>query len=919
MPSLPPPRTTELFYGGAWHPVSVRETTTVSITRGLSGTGTRAAPASATMLLGNRQREVSVHDPESALYGLGRNTPVRFSVQGGGPHLAFPASGFPVVSTPDHASLGVAGDLDVRVDVAPTSWSLPAALVSRARTTGSQISYLLCLAQNRVPQLLWSPNGTFASRRWVAATAPVPAYHGQRIVLRATLDIDNGAGGCTIRFLYARRLDSPLWLPIGDPVTLSGTTTIFDGTAPLDVGKSDLSLTPDGFSGLPSVSGRIHAVQVYDGAALKVDMRPEKQALPGAGSFTDGAGRVWTLAAGVALSNRHVRLEGEVPAWAPERHPSGNDSVMSIAPAGIMRRLGTGKRPLDDALHRLITASSPIECWLMTDGTQAAAGAPLRGAGSPMRSTKSDSKIAWGKGALAEWLTPVVEIQTGVNSDMSATVASSSAAATGWAVEWVRAGVGNVEFFRFMDRNGPASRLEWTVVTDQPADAVRVVVEEMSTGTPTVLINLTPAGIYDGRPHHIRLQTFVSGGSTFWTLYIDGEIVGGSSYASPTTALSDLRYTSLLAATGSQPISIGYLTYWGTTAPDPEDVYRAGSGFPGETAADRVVRLAGEQGVPLDLDGEAADSEPLGVQRPAKFLDTLETASDADLGYLLERRDARSLLYRTRASLYTQAPVLTLDYSQGVISGELRPVPDDKLTRNDIAVTREDGSTARAVETQGPMSVADPPSGVGRYEDAVTLSLEADAQALQQAWWRVHLGTTPGLRYPRVTIDLANPRAAALAHDILAADTGDLIRLTHLPDEYGPDPVDLIIRGYTEDIGEKVWRITFICDPGTPWRVGIYDDNAHGKYDTDGSQLTSAINATAISISVTTTAGARWTIDPAEMPVPITIGGEEMRATAISGTGLVQTFTVVRSINGVSKTHPAGAPVATARPAVYAL
>ncbi|MFH9728301.1 hypothetical protein ACH4M4_35885 [Streptomyces sp. NPDC017254] len=919
MVSLPPPRTTELYYSGAWHAVSVRESTTVSITRGLTGSGTRAAPASAPMVLGNRAREVSVHDPASALYGLGPNTPIRFAVQGGGPHLDFPASGSPVVSTPDHASLGVAGDLDVRVDVAPTSWAVPAALVSRARTTGSQVSYLLCIAQNRVPQLLWSPNGTVASRRWVAATAPVPAYDGQRIVLRATLDINNGAAGCTIRFLYARRLDSPLWLPIGDPVTLSGTTSVFDGTAPLDIGNSDFSLTPDGFSGLPRVRGRVHAVQVYDNAVLRVDVRPEKQALPGASSFTDDAGRVWTLTAGVTLSNKHVRLEGEVPAWSPQRHPSGNDSVMSITPAGIMRRLGIGKRPLDNALHRAITATAPIECWPLTDGTQATAGAPLIGTGSPMRSSKADSKIAWGKGTLAEWLAPVVEIQNGANSDMSATVAASASAATEWAVEWVRAGGGDVEIVRLMDRNPATSRLEWSIVTDRLGNAARVVVEDINTGTTTLLINVTPINIFDGRPHHIRFQVYVTGGNTLWTLYVDGQVIAGDTYAAATTSLSAIRHTALLGASNSEPVSLGYLTYWGTGSPDPDDVYRAGSGFPGETAGARAVRLAGEQGIPLDLDGEAAASERLGVQRPATFLDTLEVASDADLGYLLERRDARSLLYRTRASLYSQAPAVTLDYSQGVISGELRPVPDDRLTRNDIAVTREGGSTARAVETTGPMSVADPPAGVGQYEDAVTLSLQDDAQALPQAWWRVHLGTTQGLRYPRITINLANPRAAALAHDILAADIGDLIRLTKLPDEYGPDDVDLIIRGYTEEVGDKVWQITFICDPGTPWRVGIYNAAAHAKCDTSGSQLTSGITSSATSFSVTTTAGLPWITTPAEMPISITVGGEEMTVTAITGASSPQTFTVIRSVNGVTKSHTATTPVRVARPAVYAL
>lgn len=346
------------------------------------------------MTLGNRHGEVSAHDPTSALYGkIGRNTPLRFSVDAGGPHLNFPTSGSPLVSTPDHASLGVAGDLDVRIDVAPNSWADTAALVSRHRFTASQVHFVLLVGQNGVLQLLWSPTGTTGAQRYVTATAPVPCYDGQRVVLRATLDINNGSGGCTARFSYARTLDSALWLPIGDPVTQVGTTSVFDGTAPLDLGDSDLSVTPDGLTGLGRVQGRIHGAQVYDGTTLKVDVRPETQAAPGAARFTDDAGRVWTLTGSAALTNRHIRLEGEVPAWPPERHLSGNDSTVTIAPAGIMRRLGIGKRPLDSAIRRYLTAAGPVECWPLTDGAEATSGAPLIGT-APVQ-VLSSSRPAW--------------------------------------------------------------------------------------------------------------------------------------------------------------------------------------------------------------------------------------------------------------------------------------------------------------------------------------------------------------------------------------------------------------------------------------------------------------------------------------------------------------------------------------------
>ncbi|MFG2837023.1 hypothetical protein ACGFYE_18710 [Streptomyces zaomyceticus] len=909
--ALPPPRTTELHYDGAWHPVSVRESTAVEITRGLAGKGTRAEPAAASMTLGNRGGEVSAHDPESALFGkIGRNTPLRFSVDAGGPHLNFPASGVPLVSTPDHASLGVAGDLDVRIDVAPVSWSATAALVSRHRFTGSQVHYVFLVGQDRMLQLLWSPTGSTGVQRYVTATAPVPAYDGQRIVLRATLDINNGSGGCTARFWYARRLDSALWLPIGDPVTQAGTTSIFDGTAPLDIGDSDLSVTPDGLTGLNRVQGRVHAVQVYDGTVLKVDVRPEAQASPGASSFTDGAGRVWTLTGSATLSNRHVRLEGEVPAWPPERHLSGNDSTVTIAPAGIMRRLGIGKRPLDSALRRYLTAAGPVECWPLTDGAEATSGAPLIGT-SPVR-VISTNPPSWAGGELAAWVEPVLNVDT--LAKVVAPAPSSPLMATDWSVDWSFSELDSVLLASVWERS--ASGRTWNLTLDPALGTVRL--DTAILGGGGGFLGSVTAAVYNDLPHHIRLRTSSGGGSAAWWLYIDGvQVLNG---VEATDAGPPMSLEWVCGLTGSfNSMALGYVTLWGASAPAVADVYRALVGNPGETAGARMSRVAAEQGVPLSLDGEAPSTTPLGVQHRETFLDTLEVGSKADMGMLLERRDARALLYRARHTLYSQAPILTLDYSNGIISGQFRPVDDDRLPRNMVTARREGGSEHTAVETSGRLSVQNPPLGIGEYAESDTYSLAADEQTAGQAWWRLHVGLHGGLRYPRVTVDLAQPRVRTLLNSVLEANVGDLLRIVNLPPAYGHGHVDLLIRGYTEEISDKKWQLTFTCDPGGPWRVGIYDDPVRGKCDAASSQLTSGITATATSFSVTTTAGLPWITTPGEFPIDITIGGEEMRATAITGASSPQTFTVVRSTNGVVKTHAAATPVNVARPAVYAL
>ncbi|MEU6279725.1 hypothetical protein [Streptomyces sp. NPDC047028] len=92
--------------------------------------------------------------------------------------------------------------------------------------------------------------------------------------------------------------------------------------------------------------------------------------------------------------------------------------------------------------------------------------------------------------------------------------------------------------------------------------------------------------------------------------------------------------------------------------------------------------------------------------------------------------------------------------------------------------------------------------------------------------------------------------------------------------------------------------------------------------DTDGSELAADATSTATSLSVATTDGPVWvdsTTYPAEFPFDITAGGERMRVTGISGTSSPQTFTVVRSLNGVVKAQTDGTDVRLADPAIAAL
>jgi hypothetical protein len=94
------------------------------------------------------------------------------------------------------------------------------------------------------------------------------------------------------------------------------------------------------------------------------------------------------------------------------------------------------------------------------------------------------------------------------------------------------------------------------------------------------------------------------------------------------------------------------------------------------------------------------------------------------------------------------------------------------------------------------------------------------------------------------------------------------------------------------------------------------------RVDTDGSELASGVTATATSLSVTVTDGPLWITSaayPQEFPFDAALGGERIRVTAISGTTSPQTWTVIRSANGIVKPHDANTAVRLADPMITAL
>ena len=340
------------------------------------------------------------------------------------------------------------------------------------------------------------------------------------------------------------------------------------------------------------------------------------------------------------------------------------------------------------------------------------------------------------------------------------------------------------------------------------------------------------------------------------------------------------------------------------------------NGYTAETASARMIRLAGENDTLLVGLGGGEWSQPLGPQKSLTLADLIAEAAAADGGALFEPRDGDWLQYRALAGHCSQTPTLTVTYTDNLLL-PFEPTDDDQQTANRVTVARAGGASVTAELTTGPLSTQAPPAGVGIYETSATLSLATDDHAELQAWWRLAAGTVDEARWPTIGVNLAHPTFLAdttLTSAVLDTDIGDLLEVDDLPPWLPPVTVSQLVRGYTERIKPQEHVIEFTCAPARPYRVARYAA-ATDRYSGEGTVTTNVLSTTGTTVLVDTPTDVEWS--HADGDFDIVINGEQMTVTAVTGTATTQTFTVVRSVNGVARIHANGSAVQLADPVLY--
>lgn len=908
-PQTPLEARVDLLVDGAWSNVTgdvlVRDA--IVIARGRADETSQADPSTANLTLENRDGRYSPRNPLGALYGkIGRNTRMRVGV--GTPAIAAAAS-----TSVDSTSLVAPS---VTAEVASTLFCVwgasPAGDVTgpggfsmitpeRDGTSSTWASGLKSVAAGATGTSTATHSVTATDQACVAVAVP-----GGSIVSGGFSAIGTSRQGFALSVTSVAAGDYLLAIQgwSADPDNRLTVAPAVQGMEGLDW----VDLADSGPASGPRV--RAWIARMPAGVASSLSVRFDGYDPPNTLPISNGGdnfGRVWRLNGVTDYFPRHV---GEVSSWPQRWDLAGVDVQSPVTSSGILRRLGQGSAPLRSPLNRhIVNSANVVAYWPCEESAENTSFAsPIDGVdpagyrGTPVLAADdgfyaSEPLPTWlgagFAGTVPDYAATGELFMGALYAIPAAGMASGpnllSVGFTGGSIAWavLEYRVGGDLAIKLYDRTSTTTPIVDSATNfDYDGDRFFAWIWLAQNGA-DVQYRINAIGIVDGDYSPIIGQAISVGTAA-------GQSLGR---ARSVTAGIEGFNASNGALSLTAEVSIGHITIakkaQAVFRSDFLHYYPAVVGYYSEGAVERITRLCREEGIdvlghydqPASSGPYAADSTALGPQRTGTLLELLAQAAEADGGVLYEPRGFLGLAYRSRASRQNQASDVTLSYTGGHIAEPFEPVDDDQNTRNDVTVTRIGGTSARAELTSGALSTQAPPDGVGRYDEAVDLSLWRDSQAADVASWRLHLGTWDEARYPQVTTYLEKTPANIPA--VAALDCADQVALASLPAWLPPGPAEISVEGYSERLEPFAWRLTFNASPAGPYRVPELDDTQLGRLDSEDSTLAAAVSSSATSLPVAVADGSPLWITtsgyPTEFPFDAVVGGELVTVSAIAG------------------------------------
>lgn len=872
----------ELLIDGAWTDVTtdLRQADGISITRGQADQASTSDPARCAMTFNNPDGRYSPRNPMSPYYQkIGRNSPIRVRMPSAEVnYLALPGGDAQDVgvawssyaTTPDDASLDITGDLDIRIEVDPATWRPTVTYGLMQKYAVLEVdtyawSWALALTPDGYLHFRWTPDwSTGGSSKNAVSTVTIDS-DSPKLALRVTLDVNNGAGGTDVKFYTDTNINGG-YTQLGATVTLPGTTSISLSDAPVEIGRSDLHTGGTTTGPDLLLQGKVYRAQVRNGIGGTLVASPDFTTLDnGDTSLTDAQSRTWELQGRATIANEGARFQGEVSAWPPRWDKSHGDRRVPIEAFGITKRLSRGQIAKKSTMHQAMSSSPGIrQYWPCEDGedsTELASALPnmpaMRQFGSLSNSSYEDFACSEALPTLSDghWVGAIPPYE---NTD---TIQAS------FLLGVPSGGVGMTAMFRIRTTGGgsvlvPTPRWDLDITTSgqlrlRAYNDVDVQVHDsgnLAFGLNGKNVRVTLKLRRIGSDIRWNLSTLQIGATaaTVFTGTVTGRTMGAA-----------VRIGVAVGTVSSSidGLAVGHIAILDHTTP-AEVLLDELNAFNGERAGSRILRLCQDEGIPIIMEGDSSGTVRLGPQRVATFLELIQEAASADLGILYEPREVLGLAYRTRTSLYSQDPDLTIDYESRALEN-LEPTEDDDATRNDITVARAGGSSTRVQQETGPLSVYPHPNGVGRYEDDATLSLFDDSDTVNQAGWRLHLGTVDEARYPVISTELGKNAYVddpAMRAEAELVGMGSRLTITNPPSWIPPEDISQLVYGVTETIGQYEWLMEFNCVPASPWDVGVWNQGSgpgEARWSSLGTYLTADVPTSGSALVGTGATGGR--------------------------------------------------------------
>ena len=323
------------------------------------------------------------------------------------------------------------------------------------------------------------------------------------------------------------------------------------------------------------------------------------------------------------------------------------------------------------------------------------------------------------------------------------------------------------------------------------------------------------ANLADGAQHHVLYDEQAG------DIYIDG----GSPISVAVDGMLNLRSMLVGVYAGDRLWSgtISHIAIHAPALPPPVSSYTAhyeagATGFGGEDADDRVLRLAGYAGIAAVVSYGSFSPVASQGEGGQTALELMREVEATEGGKLFCSRVGAGLEFQSRTVRYNTTSNSLLDYSD-LETPQVKVATDTQKLVNTVRASRPGGATQR-------IASAESRTAFGPREQELTLLKTTDNQVVDAAYWLVSRYADPQPELRQVPVE-AYSLDVATYRSLLNCDVSSVISLLGMPATAPVLSPRVTVEGYTETIGQASHYLDFHTSRTFADSVWVLDDTTY--------------------------------------------------------------------------------------------